>query len=60
MHSDNYDNWTIERWRVEPRLSGLELEDVPTTDQATPLWKDLTVASILALALWIMAVLIFR
>jgi hypothetical protein len=60
MRSDSYDTWTIERWRVEPRLSGLELEDAPATDQAPPLWKDLTVASILALALWIMAALIVR
>lgn len=60
MHSDNYDNWTIERWRLEPRLSGLKLEDVPGTEQAPPLWKDLTLASVMALVLWIAAAVIFR
>ena len=55
MNSRNYDNWTIERWRVEPRISGLEFEDSPATDEAPPLWKDLALASALAVVLWIAA-----
>lgn len=59
MSSRNYDNWTIERWRVEPRISGLEFEDSPKAEQAPPLWKDLTLASVLALVLWVTAVIVF-
>jgi len=59
MHSQNYDDRTIERWRLEPRLSGLELEDPESAEQAPPLWKDLTLASVLALVLWLAAAAIF-
>jgi hypothetical protein len=47
------DEWTIERWRTEPRLVGLELVE-PKADSgpAPALWKDLTVASALAVLLW--------
>ena len=47
------DNWTIERWRTEPRLVGLEFTE-PKVDNAPapPLWKDLTIASALAVLLW--------
>ncbi|HET7698956.1 MAG TPA: hypothetical protein VFK57_24775 [Vicinamibacterales bacterium] len=53
------DEWTIERWRTEPRLSGLEFPD-PTIDQAPPLWKDLTLASVVAVLLWAAAAVVFR
>jgi hypothetical protein len=59
MNPRNYDDWTIERWRVEPRISKLEFEDSPSTEQAPPLWKDLTLALALALVLWIAAAAIF-
>ena len=45
------DDWTIERWKTEPRLVGLEFSD-DVLEPAPPLWKDLTVASALALLLW--------
>lgn len=59
MNSHNYDDWTIERWRLEPRISGLELEDSQSAEQTPPLWKDLTLASVLALVLWLAAVALF-
>jgi hypothetical protein len=51
------DDWTIERWKTEPRLVGLEFSDT-TIDQAPPLWKDLTLASALAVLLWAAAALV--
>jgi hypothetical protein len=59
MNSRNSDDWTIERWRQEPRISGLEFEDSPSPEQAPPLWKDLTFAAVLAVVLWVTAALIF-
>jgi uncharacterized protein (DUF2342 family) len=52
------DDWTIERWRTEPRLVGLELSDA-TIDEATPLWKDLSLASAIAVLLWAAAAVVF-
>ena len=52
------DDWTIERWRTEPRLGGLEFSDA-TIEQAPPLWKDLTLASALAVLLWVAAAVMF-
>jgi len=52
------ENWTIERWKTEPRLVGLEYRDV-SADQAPPLWKDLTLASALAILLWSAAAVVF-
>jgi hypothetical protein len=57
----NYDDWTIERWRTEPRLSGLDavdLDDRGVTEQAPPLWKDLTLASVAAVLLWAAAAIV--
>ncbi|HTM25328.1 MAG TPA: hypothetical protein VL225_09055 [Vicinamibacterales bacterium] len=51
------DDWIIERWKTEPRLVGLEFSDT-TIEQATPLWKDLTLASVLAVLLWAAAALV--
>ena len=56
---NNYGNWTIERWRVEPRISGLKFEDATLPESAPPLWKDLTLASVLAVLFWIAAAAIF-
>jgi hypothetical protein len=54
------EDWTIERWRTEPRLVDLEFSDKPASDPAPPLWKDLTLASVLALVLWVAAAVVFR
>ena len=54
----NADNWTIERWKTEPRLVALEFSDT-TVEQAPPLWKDLTLASALAVLLWAAAAVVF-
>ena len=53
------DDWTIERWKTEPRLVGLEFSDTTTVEQAPPLWKDLTLASALAVLLWGAAAIVF-
>ena len=45
------DYWTIDRWKTEPRLVALELSDA-SIEKAPPLWKDLAVASVLAILLW--------
>lgn len=52
------DDWTIERWKTEPRLIGLEFSDA--MEQAPPLWKDLTLASAVAVLLWTAALVVFR
>jgi len=52
------DDWTIESWKTEPRLVALEFSD-HVVDKAPPLWKDLTVASALALLLWGAAAIVF-
>jgi hypothetical protein len=54
----NADDWTIESWKTEPRLVGLEFSD-GSVEQAPPLWKDLTVASGVALLLWAAAAVVF-
>jgi hypothetical protein len=63
----NDDDWTIDRWKVEPKflslnmLDGLDVLDWPqTADQAPPLWKDLTLGLVVAIALWVVAAVIFR
>jgi hypothetical protein len=55
----DYDDWTIKRWRVDAPVHAVEFEDVPAIDQAPPLWKDLTLASIVAILLWVAAVAVF-
>jgi len=52
------DDWTIERWRTEPRLVSLEFND-GSVDQAPPLWKDLAIASAVAILLWGAAAVVF-
>ena len=58
LRSRHYDDWTIESWRIEPRLRALEV-DVEEPDQNPPLWKDLTLASVVAAILWGAAAMIF-
>jgi hypothetical protein len=54
----NADEWTIERWRTAPRVVDLELRDT-TVEKTPPLWKDVTLASVLAVLLWGAAVAVF-
>ena len=51
----NYEDWTIDRWRIEPRLRALDLEMADTEEKAPALWKDMTLASLVAVLLWIVA-----
>ncbi len=57
MNSRKYDEWTIERWRQPPAL---RLDESPIVEQSPPLWKDLTLACIVALLLWILAAVMVR
>ncbi len=60
MNARNHDEWTIERWRVEPRWRTLgDVEEPQLVEHAPPLWQDLTVASIAAALLWGAAVALF-
>jgi len=52
------EEWTIERWRTEPRLVNLEPKEPPVVD-TVPLWKDLTIASALAILLWGAVAIVF-
>ncbi len=59
MSLPNYDEWTIDRWRLEPRIKLLEI-DVPPDPEITPaFWKDLTTAALVAVALWMTAMIVF-
>jgi hypothetical protein len=60
MTARKEDDWTIERWRTEPPLNGLEFVESTPSEQAPPLWKDLTVASAVAILLWAAAAVVFR
>ena len=58
MTNHKADDWTIERWKTKPRLAGLEFRDA-SVEQAPPLWKDLTLASALAILFWGAAAIVF-
>ena len=58
MTTRKADDWTIERWKTESRLVLQEFSEVSVED-ATPLWKDLTLASALAVLLWAAAAVVF-
>ncbi|MBI2222047.1 MAG: hypothetical protein HYU53_12680 [Acidobacteria bacterium] len=63
MFSSRSDEWTVARWR-QPNIAQVSLDFIEPNDGLdeegrTPLWKDLTVASGLALALWAIAAIIF-
>jgi hypothetical protein len=58
LRSRHYDDWTIESWRIEPRVHPLDV-DMDEAGQNPPLWKDVTLASVVALILWATAVLVF-
>jgi len=55
----NVDDWTIDRWKTEPRWVGMEFSERPSVEPAPPLWKDLAVASALAVLLWAAAAVVF-
>jgi hypothetical protein len=57
--SRNADEWTIERWRLEPRLRGLDFDERLLAEQSPPLWKDLTLAAALAILLWLGGMAVF-
>jgi len=56
----NLEDWTVDRWKVDAKFPSLELDEPSPVDQAPPLWKDLTLASLVALGLWIVAAMILR
>lgn len=58
MSSRHYDDWTIESWRIEQRVRPVDA-DAAERDLDPPLWKDLTLASVVAVLLWGAAVAIF-
>jgi hypothetical protein len=60
VDNPHHDDWTIDRWRLEPRVSALDPDDSSVVEHAPPLWKDLTLASVVALLLWVAAAAIFR
>ncbi len=60
MNNPNHDDRTIDRWRLDQRFNVLEFDDSSIVEQAPPLWKDLTLASVVALLLWVAAVALFR
>lgn len=58
MKAHDTDNWIVRGWKPEPRVGGLEFEDLAGGDQAPPLWKDLALASVAAVFLWVLAALL--
>ena len=59
MRSRHYDDdWTVETWRLEPRPRAIE-SDMDEPGSNPPLWKDLTLASIVAALLWVAAAAMF-
>jgi hypothetical protein len=58
VNTRNYDEWTIDRWRLEPR-NVLEFDDSLGVEKSPPLWKDLTLAAVVVLVLWIAAAAVF-
>ena len=59
MSIPQYDDWTIDSWRLEPRLHGLQIDDPPDSEVAPTLWKDLTLALAIAATLWMTAAIVF-
>ena len=60
MTPRSQDEWTVERWRTEPRWHPLEnVEEPQLVETAPPLWKDVTVAAIAAVLLWGAVVVLF-
>lgn len=57
----DFDNRTISTWRVDRKIHLIDdgFDDVASIDQAPPLWKDLTLASVVAVLLWAVATAVF-
>ena len=55
----NSDDRTVDRWRLEPRFKAFEIDDPPDVNHAPTLWKDLTLALVVAAVLWITAAALF-
>ena len=55
MRSRHYDDWTVESWRLEPRLKPLDDAEAGERDGHPPLWKDVTLAAVIAVLLWAVA-----
>ena len=60
MRARPYDEATVESWRTEPRLSNLigpEIDDVESVDdgKSPALWKDVALAVLVAVVLWLVA-----
>ena len=51
------DEWTVKRWRTEPRLVGLEFSE-SIREASPPIWKDLAVA-VVVLAIALLAIAAF-
>jgi hypothetical protein len=60
VDNPHHDDWTIDRWRREPRFSALDFDDSSAVEQAPPLWKDLTLATVVGLLLWMVAFAMLR
>ena len=58
MRSRHYDDWTVETWRLDPRLPANDGDALETSGNP-PLWKDVTLALIIALLLWAAAAVVF-
>lgn len=59
MSTRNSDDRTVDRWRLDPRFKAFEIDDPPDVDYAPTLWKDLTLALVVAAVLWIIAAALF-
>jgi hypothetical protein len=58
VRTRRYDDWTIDRWRLEPRFPALHLDEPSASEQAPALWKDLAIASVAAALLWAAAAMV--
>ena len=59
MSLPHFDDWTIDRWKLEPHLHGLEMDDPPAVEVAPPLGKHLTLAHSVPAVLWLTAAMVF-
>jgi hypothetical protein len=55
MAASKQDEWIVDHWRLESRWHPLDMEE-PIQEQAPPLWKDLALAAVTAVLLWVAAV----
>lgn len=60
MTTRDQDELTVDRWRTDPHWAALEMDDPDAVEQPPALWKDLTLASIIAAALWAAAIVLFN